>query len=441
MTRCGAALAVAAVALAAVTGCTRHDAERRAQAEGRTTITFVGWGAPEERQVLLEVIAAYEQKHPLVYVNYTQVPGVGYDYLNKLRLMLVAGMPPDVFYVPDGAFGELVRTGALLELDPLVAASRVVDPHAMWSTAVERYRWNGHRLHEGSLYALPKDLGPTAMYYDADRLRARGVALPDPHEPMTWSEAVAMWHALTYDDGGVHRYGITSFPYEAAVWSSGEEVLAPDRRSWNLTSPVAIRAVQWCADLALREHVAPNPTRLGDQGGGGRELFEARLAAMHIDGRWMVPRFRQLEFDWDVAPIPVPERGARSITWSGSVGLAVSAKTHHPTEAFSLVEYLAGPEGQARLTATGLQLPNQKELAATSLFLQPGKAPRHAEVFVQAAETSRPASATLVPNAFWNDVFSSFVEEVWRGDRTAASLFPEIKPRIDQALRTRNAEP
>jgi multiple sugar transport system substrate-binding protein len=162
---------------------------------------------------------------------------------------------------------------------------------------------------------------------------------------------------------------------------------------------------------------------------------------MHIDGRWMVPRFRQLEFDWDVAPIPVPERGARSITWSGSVGLAVSAKTHHPTEAFSLVEYLAGPEGQARLTATGLQLPNQKELAATSLFLQPGKAPRHAEVFVQAAETSRPASATLVPNAFWNDVFSSFVEEVWRGDRTAASLFPEIKPRIDQALRTRNAEP
>jgi multiple sugar transport system substrate-binding protein len=427
--------------LALLSSCTRNDADRGPRADGRVTVSFVGWGAPEERQVLEEVIAAFEQAHPRIHVSYTQVPGVGYDYLNKLRLMLVAGMPPDVFYVPDGAFGELVRTGALLDLEPFVAQSRVVDLHATWSTAIERYRWNGQRLHEGDLYALPKDLGPTAMYYDADRLRARGVPLPDPHQPMTWSEAVAMWHALTYDDAGIHRYGITSFPYEAAVWSSGEEVLSPDRRSWNLTSPRAIRAVQWCADLALREHVAPNPTRLGDSGGGGRELFEARLAAMHIDGRWMVPRFRQLDFDWDVAPIPVPERGAPAVTWSGSVGLAVSARSHRPSEAFALVEYLAGPEGQGRLTATGLQLPNQRDVAATELFLQRSKRPRHAEVFIEAAETSRPASATLLPNAFWNDVFSSFVEEVWRGDRTAASLFPEIKPRIDQAIRTRNTVP
>lgn len=421
-------------------GCTRHDGADRSAPQGRIAVTFVGWGAPEEREVLREVIAAFEQAHPHIRVNYTQVPGVGYDYLNKLRLMLVAGLPPDVFYVPDGAFGELVRTGSLLDLEPLVRASRVVDLGEIWPTAIARYRWNGHRLHEGDLYALPKDLGPTVLFYDADRLRARGVAPPDPREPMTWAEAVAMWHQLTYDDGRVHRWGITSFPYESAVWSSGEEVLSPDRRSWNLTSPIAIRAVQWCADLALVERVAPNPTRLGDQGGGGRELFEARLAAMHVDGRWMVPRFRQLEFDWDVAPLPVPERGAPSIAWSGSVGLAVSARSPHAREAFALVEYLAGPEGQARLTATGLQLPNQRDLATTNSFLQRDKRPEHAEVFIDAAETSRPAPATLVPSSFWNDVFSSFAEEVWRGDRTAASLFPEIKPRIDQALRTRNPE-
>jgi multiple sugar transport system substrate-binding protein len=255
---------------------------------------------------------------------------------------------------------------------------------------------------------------------------------------MTWAEAVQKWRALTYDDGGVHRYGITSFPYENAVWSSGEDILSDDRRSWNLTAPAAVRAIQWCADLALREHVAPNPTRLGDTGGGGRELFEARLAAMHIDGRWMVPRFRQLEFDWNVAPIPVPERGAPSITWSGSVGLAVSARSTRARDAFALVAYLAGPEGQTRLTATGLQLPNQRALAMTPLFLQPGKRPLDAEVFVHAAERSRPAPATLVPNSFWYDVFSSFSEDIWRGERTAASLLLEIKPRVEQALRRRN---
>jgi multiple sugar transport system substrate-binding protein len=439
MTLCRSSVRSAAIVAVSVAcaGCRAHDEET----DARTTITLVGWGAPEERDVLNDVIAAFERAHSGLRVKYTQVPGVGYDYLNKLRLMLVAGISPDVFYVPDGAFGELVRTGSLLDLEPLIRESHALDLDAMWPTALERYRWSGRRLHEGDLYALPKDLGPTVVFYDADRLRERGVSPPDPHVPMTWGEAVAMWHALTYDEGGVHRYGITSFPYEAAVWSSGGEVLSADRRTWTLGAPVAVRAVQWCADLALKEEVAPNPTRLGDQGGGGRELFEARLAAMHVDGRWMVPRFRQLDFDWDVAPLPVPERGVRSIGWSGSVGLAVSSRTKHPRDAFVLLEYLAGPEGQARLTATGLQLPNQRALARTRLFLQPGQRPRHASVFIDAAETSRPSPATLVPNAFWNDVFSSFAEEVWRGDRTAASLFPEIAPRIDQALRTRNPEP
>src|SRR6185369_16418277 len=102
-------------------------------------------------------------------------------------------------------------------------------------------------------------------------------------------------------------------PFETAVWSSGAEVLSPDRRSWAMVRPEAQRAVQWCADLALREHVAPDPTRIGAEGAGGRELFEARLAATHIDGRWMVPRFRTLGFDWDVAPIPVLDRSRPSV--------------------------------------------------------------------------------------------------------------------------------
>jgi multiple sugar transport system substrate-binding protein len=401
-------------------------------------IVFVGWGAPEERSVIGDVIALFERSTPGVRVTYTQVPGVGYDYLNKLRLMIVGGRAPDVFYVPDGAFGELVRTGALLDLDDRIASSDMVDLDAMWRSAVDRYRWNGRRLHEGHLYALPKDIGATVMFYDADRFRERGVPLPDPDVPMTWDEARVMWAALSEPTARVRRYGITGYPFEVAVWSTGGEVLSPDRRSWAMQNPTSEQAVQWCADLALRDGVAPLPSRV--EGGGGRELFEARLAATHIDGRWMVPRFRKLGFDWDVAPIPVHDRERPPIVWSGSVGFAVSASTPYPDEAFALVAWLAGPEGQTRLTRTGLQLPNQRALATTDVFLQPGERPLHARVFVNAAQRSRPSSVTETPNAFWFDVLSIFLDEVWRGRRTAASLFPELAPRVDAALRENNPE-
>jgi multiple sugar transport system substrate-binding protein len=426
--------AAALVGLMALAGCGKHG--RDAPADGRVTIRFVGWGAPEERAVFAEALAELEHERPSIRVVYTQVPGVGYDYLNKLRLMIVAGMAPDVFYVPDGAFPELVRSGTLLDLEPYVRASTVIDVGAIWPTAIDRYRWSGERLHEGDLHALPKDLGPMVMFYNLALLRLRGVPAPRHDAPLTWAEAIAMWRALTFEQGGIQRWGLTGFPYDAAVWSSGGEILSPDRRSWLLTTPVGTRAVQWCADLALREGVAPNPARLGPEAAQGSELFEAGLAATHIDGRWMVPRYRRLSFDWDVALVPSPERGAPSIARSGSVGLGVSAKSAHPAEAFAVVEFLAGPRGQAKLTETGFQLPNQRALARTDTFLQPGRRPAHAEVFIAAAETSRPGPATLTPTAFWHDVFGTYVDAVWRGDRTAADLFPEIRPRIEQALRS-----
>ena len=234
-------------------------------------------------------------------------------------------------------------------------------------------------------------------------------------------------------DRGLQRWGITAFPYDAAVWSSGGEVLSEDATRWVMTTPVATGAFQWCADLALREGVAPNPSRFSD-GALGSELFEAGIVAMHIDGRWMVPRYRKLAFDWDVAPIPVPVRGQPAITRSGSVGLAVSARSLHPKEAFTVAEYLAGPRGQAKLTKSGFQLPNQRALASTNVFLQRGQRPAHAEAFVMMAETSRPGAMTKTPNAFWHDVFDAYAVEVWRGERTAADLFPELAPRIDQTL-------
>jgi multiple sugar transport system substrate-binding protein len=433
-----AIIAIATLVATATTACGERRTSRSDAVATDKTIVFVGWGEPEERGVIGDAVALFEQSNPAVRVTYTQVPGKHYDYLNKLRLMIVAGNAPDIFYVPDGAFGDLVRTGALLDLDDRIARSDMVDVAAMWPSAVDRYRWNGRRLHEGHLYALPKDIGPIVMFYDADRFRERGVPLPDPVVPMTWSEARAMWAALGDTTGRIRRYGITGYPFDVAVWASGGEILSPDRRSWAMNTPTAERAVQWCADLALRDGVAPLPSRV--EGGGARELFEARLAATHIDGRWMVPRFRKLDFDWDVAPVPMPDREREPVVWSGSVGFAVSSSTRYPDEAFALAAWLSGPEGQSRLAKTGLQLPNQRALAMTDVFLQPGQRPAHAAVFVRAAQHSRPHAVTVTPNGFWFDVLSIFLDEVWRGRRTAASLFPEIAPRIDAALRENNPE-
>ncbi|HEU4409573.1 MAG TPA: sugar ABC transporter substrate-binding protein [Polyangiaceae bacterium] len=427
--RLGPALALAA-GLAA--GC-RGD---RPDPRDRGAVTFVGWGGPEERALVERALRAFARDNPDLRVTYTQVPGGGYDYLNKLRMMIAGGVAPDAFYVPDGAFGELVSRGLLLPLDPLVAAGGAFRPAEVWPTALDRYRWDGARLHRGGLYCLPKDVGPLAMFYNKDALRARGVPAPDPERPLGWAEALAFWRALASGDGPGTRYGVTGFPYEAAVWSSGAEVLSDDKRQWVLDRPAAAEAVQRCADLYAAHRVAPMAPY--GSGPGPAQLFEAQAAATHIDGRWMVPRFRRLPFDWDVAPVPAAREGAPSVTWSGSVGLGVYAKSPRPASAFRLVAFLASRAGQALLSEAGFQVPNQIDLAGAEAYRQAGLRPEHPGVFVAALATSRPGPWTDTPDTFWHDVFWNVTGPVWRGERRAAELLPEVAPLINRALRENN---
>lgn len=408
-----------------------------------TTISLVGWGGPEEKAIIEGVIHDFEAKHPELKVKYTQIPGVGYEYLNKVRLLIVAGMAPDVFYVPDGAFAEMASRNTLYNLDALVAGSKVIKVADMWPSAVDRYRWDGHQSQKGALYCLPKDIGPNVMFYNKDVLKARGVPFPDPKTPMTWDEAIATWKKLTFSEGRIQHYGISGYGYEHAVWSNGAEIVSPDKRSWVLgSSPKGIEAVQWCADLGLKYKVAPDGSKTAGGSGSSSpgQLFESQLAAMHIDGRWLVPHFRKLNFDWDVAPLPVPKKGMKSVTWSGSVGFGMSAKTAHPTEAFRLVEYMAGPEGQTAMTKSGLQVPNQRWLAKTAVYMQPGQKPAHAEVFLDSAADSRPGPWTDTPNTFWHDVYWTFVGKIWRGERQAKDILPELSPLVNQTLRENNPD-
>jgi multiple sugar transport system substrate-binding protein len=334
----------------------------------------------------------------------------------------------------------MASRNTLLKLDGFVAKSRVVKLADMWPSAVNRYRWDGQRSQAGALYCLPKDIGPNVMFYNKDVLKAHGVPFPDAKTPMTWDQAIGVWKRLSFASGRIQHYGISGYGYEHAVWSNGGAIVSDDKRSWVLNSPKGIEAVQWCADLGLVHKVAPDGSKTAGGSGSSSpgQLFESGLAAMHIDGRWMVPHFRKLSFDWDVAPLPVPRKGAKSVTWSGSVGFGIGAKSAHPQEAFQLVEYMAGPEGQTTMTKSGLQVPNQRWLAKTDVYMQKGQKPEHAEVFLASAADSRPGPWTDTPNTFWHDVYWTFVGKIWRGERKAKDLLPELSPLVNQTLRENN---
>jgi ABC-type sugar transport system, periplasmic component len=156
-------------------------------------------------------------------------------------------------------------------------------------------------------------------------------------------------------------------------------------------------------------------------------------------GRWMVPTYRKLSFDWDVAPMPSGSLGT-GYSWSGSVGYSIYKKSKHPDEAFTLVKFLAGEEGQKLGTELGFQIPTFKSMSNTDVFLQKGQKPEHAEVFIKAAQDEKPGTWTLTPNGKWLDTFNQRISKLWNDNQPADKVLNDMKPEVDKALKEGNPE-
>lgn len=394
------------------------------------TIKFSGWGDPSEKEVFTKLIKGFEEKNPDIKVNYVHIPD---DYVGKMNTILAGGDAPDVFYVPDGDFGRWVSQGLLLPIDDLLKAHNF-DSSDMWESALVRYRYDGAVTGKGKLYALPKDVGPTVLYYNKDIFKKMNVPFPSADTPMTFEQLLDTAKKLTVTNNGkVDQYGMGPIWWEGFVLGNGGKFLSDDRKEFLLNGKEATDALQFAADLSNKYKVVPDSRALQAMNDG--QMFQTGKLAMMIQGRWMVPEFRKLKFDWDVAPLPTNGKWAG---WSGSVGLGIYSKTKNAEAAYKLVEYLGGPEGQKEQSLMGFAIPSFKTMANSDVFLQPGQKPEHASVFIKAVQNEIPGPWTNLPNAKWWDMLGQNLGPMWEGKKSAADLMNEIKPKIDQAIKEGN---
>lgn len=416
-------------------GCGNSKKEPEAgnipNAEGQVTIQFAGWGDPSEKEVFTNLIQSFEKANPTIKVDYLHIPSG--DYVGKMNTILAGGDAPDVLYVPDCDFGRWVSQDLLLPIEDLVKNSSI-DTADMWESGLDRYRYDGSANGQGELYALPKDIGPHVLYYNKDIFTKMNVPFLSADTPMSMEQLLDTAKKLTVSKNGkTTQYGMGPVWWEDFVLAHGGSFLSDNKQEFVGNSQETIDALQFAADLTNKHGVVPSSSALKDL--NDSEMFKTGKLAMMVSGRWMVPEFRKLNFDWDVAPLSGKDWGGIS----GSVGLAIYSKTKHVEAAYKLVEYLGGPEGQREQSLMGFSIPSFKSMAATDVFLQPGQKPEHAEVFIQAVEKEVSGPWTALPNAKWYDLLAQGLAPMWEGKKSAADILNDLKPKIDAAIKEGNS--
>lgn len=184
------ALACMAVAPFTFTGCGSENKEDVKIDESGEIISAPGAKATDvkfwancdstELQVFKNIVTQFNEKYN-GQIKVTLVAKTGDSYSDTLGTTLNGSSAPDVFYVGDSGYKAYAELGYLYDITDLVNNSSTYVVSDMWDNVVERYKYDTTTFQTGTdsgrYYGVPKDIGPTVIYYNETYFKGAGITV------------------------------------------------------------------------------------------------------------------------------------------------------------------------------------------------------------------------------------------------------------------------
>jgi multiple sugar transport system permease protein len=355
-------------------------------------LTVLHWGDQAEDGIVDRLTQKFMAEHPSVQIERINA---GTEFESKLKTMMSAGTTPDVFYLRPDLFPEFAERHLIAPLDDRFDKEPEQWRSDFYPIVLNAFRYDSATKLVGdpkaTLYGLPKDFTPTVFYVNLDLFKAAGVAVP--YNGWTWDEFEADMKKITAWGKGQSSpvYGgcIQMWPdlLRDILWTYGGEFFGPGGfRDVTLDSPQSQAALQMFVRTRLIDRTVYNPTGVAKD--GAEVFFGGNIGCIGPLGRWMSPRYSSItKFKWDVVPVPYKDKPASQLFYTA---WTMSSNTKHPDEAYQLLKYLCGVEGQIDQAHLGLGVPCLKSVANSPDFLSPpGMPPINTRVFLDALQYSR----------------------------------------------------
>lgn len=368
------------------------------------------WGDSEEIRIMQGLLKDFEAAHPGVHIK-AERKHADASYLDTLMKEFAGGTAPDVIFTATDQFDRLAEGGHLADLRPWLKKEKSLKAADYYPSMVRRFS------QKGRLLVLPRDIAPVAcIYYNQDLFDAAG--LPYPKDAWTWQDLrkAALKLTIRNADGTPQRLGFADDWNLIDAWivSAGGRVLNDERHPtrFRFAEGGALKGTLFRWRLLQQDQVMPSTADNQVLQDGASHLFMQGKLAMFHSGLWKTPGFREhVKFRWDVAPFPrLP--GVKPAYWSGGSGYAMRQGALNPKLCWQLIKFLAGPEGQTRMAATGLAQPALKALAAGPVFLD-GKPPLNKKMLLRAAENAVFRPAWPLWDEFGQDFYGPATDALW----------------------------
>jgi len=326
-------------------------------------------------------IIPFERDHPNIQIKV-------FDQLGKIRngdvstaieALNDSELAPDVIALSDSDIALMSNPNDLMNLSPYIIQQSDFHLDDFFPTVLSDFQVRGRQL------AIPSEIVPWVIFYNKQMFNTAKVSFPS----LDWTTSEFVSDAQRVQRGTSAKQSTIGFvtdPTQAFLAFTETYGVQPqsgvdDPYAHWLDDPQTIAAMQWFADLGLRQRIMP--TEIGNRSVGLWFAGRAAMTGMFMDQREQLPAYMQRnlssltptvtaspvppagwKFPWGVTM--VPKATVRSSIYYVS-GYGISQTSHDPDNSWLLVDYLTGhlPEQTGHA-----YVPARESLAYSKAFAQ-----------------------------------------------------------------------
>ncbi|MCW6003980.1 extracellular solute-binding protein [Micromonospora sp. CPCC 205371] len=376
-----------------------------APSTGQVELTFTSWIPGIE-----EVVKVWNDKNPNIQVKVQTGPnGNGGTYQNFFN-QLKAGNAPDLGQIEYDTLPSFRVQDGLANLAACDIVTGAKDKFVDWT-------WNQVTFgRQDSVYGIPQDAGPMALFYRADLFKQNNIAVPT-----TWAEYATAAEKVKAAGGYITNFSQSDVnQFAGLAWQAGGRWFGNDGSQWTVdfSDAKTTQVADYWQDLIGRKLVSTVPPWTTEWD----NAYNTGQAWTWVSAVWgansIATGAPTTKGKWAVAPMPQWNAGDKSAgNWGGS-STAIFKSSKHPYEAAQFALWLNTSDEALTLLNQKANLYPATKAGATLPALTTGVdfygGQKIYEVFAE-------ASAQVSPDFVWGPLMTKTYADTADGFKAAVS--------------------
>lgn len=348
-------LTLAAMLLAATTACSGGNNGKTATGSSDTAepsvdqveLRIMWWGDQKRADKTNEALRKFEEKYPNIKVVGEFAPNSG--YFDKLNTQLASGTAPDVFFL-GGNVTDYADKGVLLDLQPYVG--KELDLTDMDQTMVEYGTLGGKLVH------ISAGANARGMVINTELFKQAGMDIPA--DGWSWEDYARISKEIS-EKLGKGYYGTYNFTVEGMdiyMKQRGKQVYDMEKDALGFEQQDAEDWFNYWNDMSKNGGmVTPSLQVSNPPGDTSKSLVVTGKVAMSlIPSNQFAAHQNLIQDTLTMVQVPRGPKGT-GVVFESSQGLSGYAKTEHPKEVATLMNYWINDPDAAQILGSDRGVP------------------------------------------------------------------------------------